>query len=143
MSTTKIVAKEVTKNKQHKCWKVYIDGSKFPKKPVDFYTGLTESEAMAKAIEEWIKLQPIGRFGKAPGKAVITDSCEHPVNVPQPIKILQIDRLFADSPDAGDHMCLCSRCGLTIPDGAGIIRAWPEQGEGEYRYHPACLGAIS
>lgn len=97
MSTTKIVAKEVTKNKQHKGWKVYIDGSKFPKKPVDFYTGLTESEAMAKAMEEWITLQPIERFGKAPGKAVITDSCEHPVNVPQPIKILQIDRLFADS----------------------------------------------
>lgn len=141
MSTTKIVAKEVTKNKQHKGWKVYIDGSKFPKKPVDFYTGVTEGEAMATAAEEWRKLQPIERFGKAPGRAVITDSCEHPVNVPQPIKIFQTDRLFTDSLDAGDPACLCSRCGLTIPDGVGIIRAWPEQGEVEYRYHPVCLGA--
>jgi len=53
MSKPKIVTKEVTKNKEHKGWKVYIDGSKFPKKPVDFYLGMTEEQAVKKAIEEF------------------------------------------------------------------------------------------
>ena len=140
MSEPRIITKEVTKSKEHKGWKVYIAGEKFPKKPVDFYTG-TEGQAVMHALEDWRKPQSTERFGKAPGKAMITDSCENPVNVP-PIKILQTDRLFMDSPDAGDPICFCSRCGLAIPDGIGIIRAWPEQGEGEYRYHPACLGAV-
>ncbi len=50
-SKPKIVTKEVTKSKEHKGWKVYIDGSKFPKKPVDFYTGMTEEQAVKKAME--------------------------------------------------------------------------------------------
>lgn len=84
------------------------------------------------------------RLAKAPGTAQITDSCDKPVNVPQPIKILQTDRLFIDSPNVGDPACLCSRCGLAIPDGIGIIRAWPaEKSEGEYRYHPKCLNGES
>jgi len=47
----RIITKEVTKKKEHKGWKVYIDGSKFPKKPVDFYTGMTEEQAVKKALE--------------------------------------------------------------------------------------------
>lgn len=49
----KVVVKEVTKNKQHVGWKVYIGGEKFPKKPVDFYSGCTANEAQEKAIKDW------------------------------------------------------------------------------------------
>lgn len=53
MSKPRIVTKAVTQNKLHKGWKVYIGGSKFPKKPVDFYTGMTEEQAIKKAREEF------------------------------------------------------------------------------------------
>lgn len=135
MSEPRVRTKEVTKSKEHKGWKVYIDGSKWPKKPVDYYTGMNEEQAIKKAVEEYL-------YEGLHGKARITDSCDKPVNVPQPIKVLQTDHLYFDSPDAGDPVCLCSRCSQSIPDGIGIIRIWPDQGEGEYRYHPACLGAV-
>jgi hypothetical protein len=135
MSESRIRTKEVTKNKQHIGWKVYINGSKYPKKPVDFYKDVTEQQAIMKAMQEF-------RLPGGAGKALITDSCEKPVNIGV-VNVLQTDRMFMDSPDAGDPKCLCSRCGLVIPDGIGIIRAWPEIGEGEYRYHPSCLGAVT
>jgi hypothetical protein len=55
MSELKIVTKEVmkTKNKKLKGWKVYVDGEKFPKKPMDFYQGMTEEQAIMKALEEF------------------------------------------------------------------------------------------
>ena len=56
-------------------------------------------------------------------------------------KILATDRVFTNSPDAGDPDCLCSRCGLVIEDCCGPVRAWPEDGSKEYRYHAHCLGA--
>lgn len=59
------------------------------------------------------------------------------------IEIRQSDRIFTDSPDAGPE-CLCSRCGKPITEDDGPpIRAWPENSNCEYRYHPVCLGAIS
>lgn len=57
------------------------------------------------------------------------------------LTILQTDTKFYDSPDAGDPACLCSRCGKVIDEAP--IRAFPENGEYEYRYHPACLGATT
>jgi len=53
MSKPRIVTKEVTKSKEHKGWKVYIDGSKFPKKPMDYYAGMTEEQAITKALETY------------------------------------------------------------------------------------------
>ena len=47
---SKIVTKEVTKSKEHMGWKVYVSGEKFPKKPVDYYTGMTEEQAVKKAL---------------------------------------------------------------------------------------------
>ncbi len=56
------------------------------------------------------------------------------------IAIKQTDRLFTDSPDAGDQDCLCSRCGKIITeDEAPAIRMFVE-GKYEYRYHARCLG---
>jgi hypothetical protein len=34
-------------------WKVYVDGEKFPKKPMDFYQGMTEEQAITKALEKF------------------------------------------------------------------------------------------
>ncbi len=56
------------------------------------------------------------------------------------IKILHTDRVFTDSPDEGWPECICSRCGKQIKEGEVAIRAWPESGKLEWRYHPACLG---
>jgi hypothetical protein len=58
-------------------------------------------------------------------------------------EILPTDRLFPDSPDAGEADCLCSRCGKVIGEGVGVpIRAFVDDGRGgEYRYHPVCLGS--
>jgi hypothetical protein len=55
MSNPRIRTKEVMKmkNKKLKGWKVYVDGEKFPKKPVDFYQGITEEQAITKALEEY------------------------------------------------------------------------------------------
>jgi hypothetical protein len=55
MSKPIIKTKEVMKmkNKKLKGWKVYVDGEKFPKKPVDFYVGVTEEQAIKKALEEY------------------------------------------------------------------------------------------
>lgn len=74
-----------------------------------------------------------------PGKARIIGSCNNPVKVPEPIRILKTDHIFSDSPDAGNPACICSRCGQKISDvPVGIILAWPDEG-GEYRFHPECL----
>lgn len=54
-------------------------------------------------------------------------------------EVLPTDRLFADSPDAEDPACLCSRCGLAF-NGESPVRAWPEDGNCEYRFHPHCIG---
>lgn len=55
-------------------------------------------------------------------------------------KILHTDRRFTDSPDAGDPRCICSRCGQLINEDDGPVRAWPDDGSYEYRFHPACMG---
>lgn len=52
------------------------------------------------------------------------------------------DRLFDDSPSAGDPNCLCSRCGQVIESKWVPIRAFLPNGQGEYRYHPACVGLM-
>ncbi len=54
------------------------------------------------------------------------------------VTILDTDRAFTTSPDAGDPECLCSRCGKPIGEDEVPIRAW--NGNLEYRYHQACLG---
>jgi hypothetical protein len=59
-----------------------------------------------------------------------------------PFEILPTDRRFEDSPDDGTPECLCSRCGQVIEEKCSpAIRAWPERGNYEYRYHPHCVGA--
>ncbi len=58
-------------------------------------------------------------------------------------EIRPTDEFFADSPDAGDPACRCSRCGLVIAVTA--VRMWDEEHgmpKGEYRYHPECLGLL-
>lgn len=51
------------------------------------------------------------------------------------------DRLFPDSPDAGEPACICSRCGQQIAECDLPIRVFVDEGRGgEYRYHPPCLG---
>jgi len=57
------------------------------------------------------------------------------------LELLPTDQAFADSPDAGDPVCTCSRCGEPIAEGVVPIRVWDtEHGYREWRYHPACLG---
>jgi hypothetical protein len=56
------------------------------------------------------------------------------------IRIDPGDRKFTDSPDAGHPKCLCSRCGKRIGEDIVPVRAFPEDGACEYRYHPACVG---
>jgi hypothetical protein len=55
--------------------------------------------------------------------------------------ILPTDVKFYDSPFAGDPACICSRCHLPIGEDDVPIRAWPEVGGYEYRFHPKCVGA--
>lgn len=60
------------------------------------------------------------------------------------MKVLDTDRLFMDSPDAGTPECICSRCGKQIgmheEDEVIPIRLFVNQGrKGEYRYHPGCF----
>jgi len=38
------------------------------------------------------------------------------------LKILDTDKFFYDSPNAGEPSCLCSRCGKQIPEGEKILR---------------------
>lgn len=59
------------------------------------------------------------------------------------IKILLTDTKFHDSPDVGDPACLCSRCGKVIGEDEMPIRLWPDSGQYEYRFHPACVGAVT
>lgn len=54
-------------------------------------------------------------------------------------KILPSDRKFFDSPDVGHRDCICSRCGERITKGIPI-RAWGEDKNYEYRFHPSCFG---
>lgn len=53
------------------------------------------------------------------------------------LKIEPTDRLFTDSPDAGDPGCLCSRCGGAITEEEVPVRFF--RGHAEYRFHPRCL----
>lgn len=55
------------------------------------------------------------------------------------IEILPTDKKFQDSPDAGDPSCWCSRCLLPIGEDDVPLRAFPEDGSGEYRYHIQCV----
>lgn len=57
-----------------------------------------------------------------------------------PFTILPTDRRFHTSPEPGDPLCLCSRCWKAIDEQTVPIRAWPESGAYEYRFHPSCLG---
>ena len=59
------------------------------------------------------------------------------------ITILPTDRMFKDSPDAGDPLCICSRCLLPIGEADLPIRAFAESGRGEYRYHVKCQGGVT
>ena len=53
--------------------------------------------------------------------------------------ILETDTRFAapTTPGEREH---CSRCGEPIDEDTVPIRAWPESGAYEYRFHPECLG---
>lgn len=69
------------------------------------------------------------------------DLRQHP-EMPQapPLEVLPTDTPCAASVEAGPG-CRCSRCGQTIWAGVLAIRAWPASGDGQYRYHPTCVGA--
>ncbi len=56
------------------------------------------------------------------------------------IEILPDDTRWIDHAEEGEPDCLCSRCGELIPERVVAIRAWPEDGRFELRYHPECLG---
>lgn len=57
--------------------------------------------------------------------------------------ILETDKAFMDSPDAGDPLCICSRCAKQIPEeDAPITRAFFDIGNEEYRYCQACWAGI-
>ena len=66
----------------------------------------------------------------------------HPDEVPQipPLTVAATDMRFEQADYAG-RGCFCSRCGQTIFEGVVALRAWPEGGLDEYRYHPVCFGA--
>lgn len=48
-----------------------------------------------------------------------------------PIEILESDRGFKDSPDAGHPDCICSRCGGPTYEDEFLIRAWTTNEKGE------------
>lgn len=55
------------------------------------------------------------------------------------------DKLFKDSPNAGDVNCICSRCGEKIKEREVPVRCWETDEKGdvtkdsrEYRYCTAC-----
>ena len=64
------------------------------------------------------------------------------------ISIKSTDKVFQDSPDAGDPVCLCSRCLQVIAENDCPLRCWPEKGEvghdpkakggTEYRFCHSC-----
>ncbi len=56
-------------------------------------------------------------------------------------EVLPTDKRFLDSPSAGDPECSCSRCGERIYHFA--VRAHSLGEDGEYRFHPECLGMQS
>lgn len=60
------------------------------------------------------------------------------------IEILPTDRRDTTgvSKPEGHPRCLCSRCGVLIPEEDHAIRFWPTRNPNDYelRYHPACLG---
>lgn len=57
------------------------------------------------------------------------------------LSIQPTDTRFFNSPDAGHPHCLCSRCGKKIEEWhAPCLRAWPESGKSEYRFHWGCVG---
>lgn len=57
-------------------------------------------------------------------------------------QILETDTTWYTSPDAGHPHCLCSRCNKLIKENDVPVRAWPDDGSYEYRFHPECLGFI-
>jgi hypothetical protein len=58
------------------------------------------------------------------------------------MRIRPDDTFWESGPEPGDADCLCSRCGAAIADGVVPIYFWPEEGGGEYRFHPECLGLV-
>lgn len=64
------------------------------------------------------------------------------------MEIKETDKLFTDSPDAGDYSCICSRCGKKIEERESpITRVFVEDDEtdmiyGEYRFCNKCDGLI-
>ena len=56
------------------------------------------------------------------------------------MKIIKTDKLFQNSPDAGEPECICSRCGEVIDEEEIPIRAFVDDFRGgKYRYHPHCF----
>lgn len=55
------------------------------------------------------------------------------------VVLLDGDRRFRTSPDAGERDCVCSRCGQVIAGEEVAIRAWPAGGGYELRYHVGCV----
>lgn len=58
------------------------------------------------------------------------------------VMVVDSDRQFRDSPEAGNASCACSRCGKLIAAGDVPVRCRDLDG-GEWRYHPECLTAHS
>lgn len=56
------------------------------------------------------------------------------------IEVLESDKVFYDSPGAGEAGCTCSRCGSQIPDQEEpVIRAWPSEPD-DHGYDPKAIG---
>lgn len=56
--------------------------------------------------------------------------------IPKMIEVKLTDKVFYDSPNAGDPDCLCSRCLKAIrEEDEPIIRAWPTE-EGDHGFDP-------
>ena len=47
---TKIATTRIGRNKEWVGWKVYLDGKKYPTKPLNIYVGMTEEQAIRQAF---------------------------------------------------------------------------------------------
>jgi hypothetical protein len=54
--------------------------------------------------------------------------------------VLTSDKLFFDSPDAGQPECICSRCGNMIKEDETVIRVFHLKINAENRYCEKCSG---
>jgi len=52
--------------------------------------------------------------------------------------VQETDKRFANSPDAGDPLCGCSRCGRKILAREFVMRCYDDETNEEYRYCPYC-----